>query len=113
MDTTLDAQLREKQMHADRLGGLFREMNEGGDLAELTEEDLGKQLKKDKVKTWFRSLDIDANQTWKLFKIIDSDNSGRISLEEFVGGCLQLRGPATRVDVESLKWEIRRANNGA
>ncbi|CAK0830508.1 unnamed protein product [Prorocentrum cordatum] len=33
--------------------------------------------------------------------------------KEFVEGCLRLRGSATRVDVASLKWEIRGAKRGA
>ncbi|CAK0876488.1 unnamed protein product [Prorocentrum cordatum] len=78
----------------------------------LTVDELHFQLSKPKVQSWFQSLDVDTKQTWKLFKMIDADNSGRVSLEEFVEGCLRLRGSATRVDVESLKWEIRRANHG-
>jgi len=115
LDMSIDAQLREKQMHAQRLGMLFQEMNEdSGAMSDgMTVDDLNLQLAKPKVQSWFRSLDIDAKQTWKLFKIIDADNSGRVSLEEFVEGCLQLRGPATRVDVESLKWDIRGASKGA
>jgi len=113
LDLTIDAQLKEKEKHVHRLGLLFEEMNEGPDaLGEgLTLDELHFQLSKPKVQSWFKALDVDAKQTWKLFKMIDSDNSGRVSLEEFVGGCLRLRGSATRVDVESLKWEIRRAND--
>ena len=60
-----------------------------------------------------QALDIDVKQTWKLFKVLDSANSGVISLQDFVEGCLQMKGSATRVDVESLKWEIRAANQHA
>ncbi|CAK0811153.1 unnamed protein product [Prorocentrum cordatum] len=111
LDLTLEAQVREKQVHVERLALLFHELNddtEDRDM-ELSLDELQVLLGKQKVQSWFRSLDIDATQTWKLFKIIDADDSGTVSLEEFVGGCLQLRGPATRVDVESLKWEIRHA----
>jgi len=105
LDLTIEAQLKEKQVYVDRLGMLFNEMN--GETG-LTAAELQFHLAKPKVQSWFKALDIDAKQTWKLFKILDG-GSGRISCEEFVEGCLKLRGWATRVDVESLKWEIRGA----
>ncbi|CAK0881052.1 unnamed protein product, partial [Prorocentrum cordatum] len=111
LDLSIEAQLREKQTYVDRLELLFREMREDssdGASNELTAAELHFQLAKPKVQSWFR-IDIDVKQTWKLFKILDINNSGRVSLDDFVEGCLTLRGQATRVDVESLKWEIRGA----
>jgi len=114
LDLTIEAQLREKQVYAQRLKMLFEEMNEDYDAAEgLSAADLQEQMEKPKVQSWFKSLDIDTKQTWKLFKILDVGDSGIISLQAFIDGCLQMRGSATRVDVESLKWEIRRASRGA
>ncbi|CAK0875955.1 unnamed protein product [Prorocentrum cordatum] len=109
------AQLREKQVYADRLRMLFEEMNADYD-AEcegLTAADIYEQMEKPKVQSWFKAMDIDAKQTWKLFKALDTANAGIISLQDFVEGCLQMKGSATRVDVESLKWEIRAANQRA
>jgi len=113
LDLSIEAQLREKQTYVDRLRMLFREMREDSTIdtsSGLTAAELHFQLSKPKVQSWFNTLDIDAKQTWKLYKILDQDNSGLVSLEDFVDGCLRLRGQATRVDVESLKWEIRDAN---
>jgi len=73
----------------------------------LTAAVLESQLSVPKVQSWFKALDVDAKQAWKLYKILDHDRSGHVSIEEFVEGCLRLRGQATRVDVESMKWEIR------
>ncbi|CAK0908782.1 unnamed protein product [Prorocentrum cordatum] len=114
LDLTIEAQLREKQVYADRLKLLFEEMNQDCDPEEgLTAADINEQMEKPKVQSFFKALDIDAKQTWKLFKVLDSANSGAISLQDFVEGCLQMKGSATRVDVESLKWEIRAANKRA
>ncbi|CAK0857203.1 unnamed protein product [Prorocentrum cordatum] len=114
LDLTIEAQLREKQVYADRLKLLFEEMNQDCDPEEgLTAADIHEQMEKPKVQSFFKALDIDAKQTWKLFKVLDSANSGAISLQDFVEGCLQMKGSATRVDVESLKWEIRAANRRA
>lgn len=50
---------------------------------------------------------------WKLFEVLDSVNSGVISLHDFIEGCVQMKGSATRVDVGSSKWETRAANQRA
>merc|ERR1719382_1692152 len=112
LDLTIETQLRDKQVYLDRLAMLFREMNEDSDTATdgISAAELHHHLAQPKVQSWFKALDIDAKQTWKLFKVLDPNNDGRISLEDFVEGCLRLKGHATRVDVESLKWEIRGAN---
>jgi hypothetical protein len=115
LELTIESQLKEKQIYADRLKMLFEEMNESSsDLSEgLTAAEIDFQLAKPKVQSWFKALDVDANQAWKLFKILDAERSGRVSHEDFVEGCLKLKGSATRVDVESLKWDIRGAHNRA
>jgi hypothetical protein len=114
LDLTIEAQLKDKQVYADRLKMLFEEMNEDYDAEDgLTAADIHEQMQKPKVQSWFKALDIDAKQTWKLFKVLDPANSGVISLQDFIEGCLQMRGSATRVDLESLKWEIRTANRRA
>merc|ERR1719382_117499 len=107
LDLTIEAQLKEKDMYVDRLKLLFSEMSRDPTCEhEISAAELQFHLAKPKVQSWFKALDVDAKQTWKLFKILDADSSGRVSLDDFIGGCLRLRGPATRVDVESLKWEI-------
>jgi hypothetical protein len=109
LDLTIEAQLKDRQVYVERLGRLLKEMrmDEG---TGLTAAELQFQLSRPKVQSWFKALDIDTKQTWKLFKILDSNGSGVVSSEQFVEGCMILKGYATRVDVESLKWEIRDAN---
>lgn len=110
LDFTIEAQLKDRQMYVDRLGLLLKEMRMDDSQPGLTAAELESQLSRPKVQSWFKALDIDTKQTWKLFKILDSNGSGIISSEQFVEGCMILKGYATRVDVESLKWEIRDAN---
>jgi len=115
LDLSIEAHLREKQVYVDHLRLLFEEMNEedGATIDGLTASALHMQLDRPKVQSWFKALDIDAKKTWKLFKILDASGSGTVSLDAFVEGCLQLKGSASRVDVESLKWEIRSASSRA
>ncbi|CAK0855393.1 unnamed protein product [Prorocentrum cordatum] len=115
LELTVETQNKKRQEHTDRLRMLFKEMNEfsddGGD--GLTAAEVHEQLARPRVQAWFTALDVDVRHAWKFFNIIDAEKSGRVSLEDFVEGCLKLRGAATRVDVESLKWEIRWAHKRA
>ena len=40
------------------------------------------------------SLGISTDDIWTLFLLIDVDDNGVVDIEEFVAGCMQLRGPA-------------------
>lgn len=104
LDITIEGQLKDKQVYVDRLKLLLKEMRQDDTQSGLTAAELEFQLSRPKVQSWFKALDIDSKHAWKLFRILDSDHSGNISSEKFVEGCLHLKGMATRVDVESLKF---------
>merc|ERR1711862_166294 len=46
------------------------------------------------------------NDAEQLFRLLDRDMSGSISIEEFVRGCLRLRGPARSNDVAALVYDF-------
>merc|ERR1712232_200331 len=59
-------------------------------------------------------LDVDESDRNGLFEVLDSDNSGGISIEEFINGILMIRGAmkksdaiATRLAVKSLQKSLR------
>jgi hypothetical protein len=37
--------------------------------------------------------------------LLDSDKNGRIDLEEFVSGCMQLHGPAKSLQLAKMSFE--------
>ncbi|CAK0807389.1 unnamed protein product, partial [Prorocentrum cordatum] len=58
LELTIETQLREKQVYADRLRLLFEEMTESSDLSEgLTAAEIHFQLAKPKVQSWFKSAE--------------------------------------------------------
>ena len=40
-------------------------------------------------------------------RVLDADESGEISLEEFVEGCMQLQGPAQSVQLARMRYEAK------
>jgi len=56
---------------------------------------------------YFHALGLDVSQGELLFHLLDKDDSGGLSLTEFLGGCMRLRGQAKSLDVNLLMRETR------
>merc|ERR1712032_1050982 len=69
----------------------------------LSFEEFEKHIDDEKIIAYLRTLEIDIDQVRTLFTLLDVDNTGEVDLEEFVGGCLRLRGGATSMDMAVLR----------
>lgn len=65
-----------------------------------------KQLRSPKMLDYFRSIDIDPSAARALYSLLDVNNTGAIETEEFLAGCLHLRGPAKALDLQVLMREV-------
>merc|ERR1711988_1489637 len=73
------------------------------DLRDIDRHEFKMILEHPEVLITFRLLDIDAASTGRLFHMLDRDNSGTVNFNEFVEGCLGLRGGATASQVLSIQ----------
>mmetsp|Transcript_6942 Transcript_6942/g.16411 ORF Transcript_6942/g.16411 Transcript_6942/m.16411 type:complete len:664 (-) Transcript_6942:186-2177(-) len=74
----------------------------------LSWEEFKAHLKTPKVSAYFRALELDVSQAHVVFKLLDRDGSNEVSLDEFLAGCLRLKGQAKALDVQMLLYENRR-----
>lgn len=74
----------------------------------MTMQDFEDHLGQQKMLDYFHSIDLDPSEARALFSLIDVDNSGEIDAEEFLNGCLRLRGPAKSIDLQVLLREVGR-----
>merc|ERR1711972_972244 len=58
--------------------------------------------------SYLSSLDIEHSEARGLFTLLDTDGSGDVTVEEFVAGCLRLKGAATAVDMVTLLYENKK-----
>merc|ERR1719215_854331 len=63
-----------------------------------------------KVKAYFQSMDLDVSQAHVLFELLDSDGSDQVELQEFLDGCMRLKGNAKSIDLNKLILMNRRCN---
>jgi len=110
-DMVVQAQLMSKQDYTRRLQELFRNIDSCG-TGKITFAEFEERLKDDELKAYFASIELSVDEAWNLFKLLDTSESYAIDVEEFVTGCLRLRGSAKSVDIAMLmyqsKWTMRR-----
>jgi len=71
-------------------------------------EEFASQLEEQDMARCFQLLDIDISEAKGLFTLLDTDGSGEIDAEEFVMGCLRLKGTAKAIDLATLMYFNKR-----
>merc|ERR1719428_2832781 len=71
----------------------------------LTLAEFEKHLQDDDVRAYFASLELEVSDAWTLFKLLDTEGLCEISIEDFVVGCLKLRGQARSIDLAIMMYE--------
>jgi len=75
--------------------------NSGG----LSWEEFETYLRRDHVQAYFQSFQLDVSQAHTLFRLLDVDGSNCVEIDEFVEGCMRMRGQARSIDVHILLYE--------
>jgi len=65
------------------------------------------QLDHEPMQEFFKAIDVDISEAESVFRLLDSDDSGEIEMEEFLNGCLHLRGPAKAIELSVLMHETK------
>jgi len=96
-----------KQLYITRFKKLFHHMDED-DSGFITKEEFLKHIEDTNVNAFFATLGIDSMDAVSLFKLIGTDSTQRgIDIEDFVLGCLRLKGNAKSCDIARLMYENR------
>merc|ERR1711920_1175153 len=56
----------------------------------------------EKMRACFELLQVDVDDAWTLFKLLDTSSDGLVGLEEFVDGLLRLKGYAKAIHIAQL-----------
>mmetsp|Transcript_71542 Transcript_71542/g.130488 ORF Transcript_71542/g.130488 Transcript_71542/m.130488 type:complete len:137 (+) Transcript_71542:3-413(+) len=74
----------------------------------ITWDEFQGQLSNPQMVELFRSIDVDIKEARGLFDLLDMNDLGKITTDQFVTGCLRLRGHAKSLDLSLLIHEQRR-----
>lgn len=74
----------------------------------VSEQEFEQYSQDRRVQAYFSALDLDVTDAKELFKLLDVDASGGVSVNEFVQACMRLRGSAKSMDLQFLMYESKR-----
>ena len=73
----------------------------------ITLTELQTRMRDQKVRAYFQAIDLKIDKVKRLFRLMDTDNSGDIDRAEFRRGCERLRGEASQLDQAILQYEVK------
>eukprot|EP00931_Biecheleriopsis_adriatica_P092271 TRINITY_DN66093_c0_g1_i1.p1 TRINITY_DN66093_c0_g1~~TRINITY_DN66093_c0_g1_i1.p1 ORF type:complete len:617 (-),score=107.09 TRINITY_DN66093_c0_g1_i1:96-1904(-) len=85
----------------------FKKMDADGS-GTVTVKELEAALKRDEMIAYFEAIGMGVGEAWELFKLLDKDGSNTVDMEEFVDGCIKLKGGSTSVDIAFVRKDLRR-----
>lgn len=77
---------------------------------QITLQEFLSHLDNPHMKGVFDAINLDVDEAENLFTLLDVDRNGNLSYDEFMTGCLRLRGSAKSIDVATLMYEGRRTH---
>uniref|UniRef100_A0A7S4QBX5 EF-hand domain-containing protein n=1 Tax=Alexandrium monilatum TaxID=311494 RepID=A0A7S4QBX5_9DINO len=86
---------------------IFKSVDGGINSGILSWDDFQEKLATPQMQDFFKHIDVDVSEAKGLFRLLDTDGSGSISADEFLNGCIRLRGPAKALDAAVLIEEVK------
>eukprot|EP00928_Gymnodinium_smaydae_P080053 TRINITY_DN63856_c0_g1_i1.p1 TRINITY_DN63856_c0_g1~~TRINITY_DN63856_c0_g1_i1.p1 ORF type:complete len:570 (+),score=68.53 TRINITY_DN63856_c0_g1_i1:64-1773(+) len=103
--------LMNKQKYIENIKQGFRRLDADGS-GNITLLELEEMLKDEQIQSYFAAIGLNCDDAWTLFKLIDVSHNNAIDIDEFVTGCLKLKGHAGALELELLrdqhKWIVRK-----
>lgn len=101
--------LQNKALYVSKVKAQFQDMFQvldSGGSGEVTIESFLKHTKDPVVQAYFAMLDLEAADAFSLFQLLNAEGHV-VDAEEFVDGCLRLKGNARSIDLAKLRQESR------
>lgn len=102
---------REQKNALEKAWEIFKAADSSGD-GLLTKQEFLSAMSIPQVMKYFHECDINVADVEGLFDILDLDESGVLSPEEFIEGCVRARGEARNKEVMKLQCELWRMYRG-
>eukprot|EP00415_Alexandrium_ostenfeldii_P000595 UN0595 len=105
-DLVVESQLAMKHRYIEQLKSIFRDLDADRS-GVITLQEFEERMEDEAFVAYFSSLDLTTDQAWSLFKLLDVNEMSMIDVDEFVSGCLKLRGAARSIDMHMLLYQNR------
>jgi len=106
-DVLCQGELEKKQKYMESLKSVFESLDKDGTNT-LTKEEFTGYMEHPEIVALFSVLGLDVSDVIGFFEALDVDGSEELEIDEFVMGCMHLRGEAKTVDMVTLMRENKR-----
>ncbi|CAK0873888.1 unnamed protein product, partial [Prorocentrum cordatum] len=111
-DRMVEDEMKALKDYANDIKEFFRQAD-ADNSGQLSWEEFRTHLDDDRVKAYFQTLDLDIRQAHILFKLLDCNDNGEVGIEEFLDGCLRLRGHAKSLDLNLVIYQLESLIKGS
>merc|ERR1712228_451889 len=79
----------------------------------VTWDEFSTQLDNPKLERFLKVVDLDVQEAWDLFHLIDIEGNGEISIDDFANGCVRVTGSAKAIDLVTFmhQWKVTTAQS--
>mmetsp|Transcript_152047 Transcript_152047/g.291053 ORF Transcript_152047/g.291053 Transcript_152047/m.291053 type:complete len:635 (-) Transcript_152047:165-2069(-) len=105
-EVKVQAVMSDRQRYISKLKSLFEQIDMNGS-GELELEALHHLWCEESMRAFFTSLELEPNDCWMFFTILASHCESGVKIEEFVDGCMKLKGTAKAFDVAVISLELK------
>lgn len=99
-------QLKEREKYVAELTAIFNQWDTSGD-GDISLREFEDHLSDRNIQAMFETLGIGTEDAWDFFKLLDKDGQGLVDLDNFVEGCIRLRGAAKAFHIRAMEYQFR------
>jgi len=104
-DTVVQEELVQKQVYVAKIQQCFQQLDTHN-CGYIGIQELEGAVADEGMVAYINSLGLDISDVSTLFLLLDRDHSGFIDIEEFLLGCLRLKGEARSLDIAKLGYQV-------
>mmetsp|Transcript_108954 Transcript_108954/g.351773 ORF Transcript_108954/g.351773 Transcript_108954/m.351773 type:complete len:466 (-) Transcript_108954:4-1401(-) len=106
-DLVIQDEMARKDSYMALLRNMFTEADTDGS-GTLSWEEFSSHLQDNRILAYFAALELDISEARGLFRLLDTDESNMVNIDEFVLGCFRLKGQAKGIDMQTLMYENKK-----
>jgi len=106
LETAMESAREEKEIYVMRNARLVFSAVDHNRNGTITWPDFEQALDHPHMQNFFEAIDIHVSEAKALFDLLDVSSDGTVSADEFLNGCLRVRGPSKALDLLVLSHEV-------
>lgn len=104
-ESMIEAEMQKREEYVQSIHKVFMELDKDKS-SKIDRTEFEQVVEKEKMIHYFNALGLEITDIKSLFALIDRDGTGEIDIEEFLVGCLRLKGEAKSLDLAKLSFQV-------